>query len=158
MRFTWSISATCHEHVIAFILTIFDEECQSWNTSLCSFIQSHCTYHPFSPNILLSTPFSNTMKNILPIMHKTKLYTCSHKNIGKIQAYFWIFYSLSLQIKSGKKNILGRVMADIQWLKFSNNIPIPLPPFPRHQKFTFLFEIKSSRSDFILKNKIIYRN
>jgi hypothetical protein len=43
------------------ILIIHREECKLWSSSLCSFLQPPITSPLFSPNIILSTLFSNTL-------------------------------------------------------------------------------------------------
>ena len=56
--------ATCAAHLILldFITqTILGEEYISLSLSLCSFLHSHVTSSLLGPNILLNTPFSNTL-------------------------------------------------------------------------------------------------
>jgi hypothetical protein len=56
--------ATCPAHHTILdwiILSILSEECKLWSTSLCSFLRLPVTSSLFSPNILLSTLFLNTL-------------------------------------------------------------------------------------------------
>ena len=57
------IRATCPAHLILLDIitrTVFDEQCRSLSSSLCSFLHSPVTSSLLGPNILLSTLFSNS--------------------------------------------------------------------------------------------------
>ena len=59
-----SMRSTCSAHLIVlrFItLIIFGEECWSWISPVCNFLQPPVTFSLLGPNILLSTLFSNTL-------------------------------------------------------------------------------------------------
>jgi hypothetical protein len=82
---TWSLytfqislmSATCPAHLTVLnliILVIFGEKYKLWSSPLCNFLQSPVSSSLFSPNIPLSTLFSNTL-NILLLMWQTKFHT-----------------------------------------------------------------------------------
>jgi hypothetical protein len=44
------------------ILIILGEECKSWRSPLCSFLQPTVTSSLFGPNILFNILFSNTLR------------------------------------------------------------------------------------------------
>jgi hypothetical protein len=46
------------------ITVIILEEYKLWSSSLCSFHQFPVTSYLFGPNILLNTPFSNTLSPV----------------------------------------------------------------------------------------------
>ena len=58
IRATWRAHLILHYFITR---TILGEEYRSLSSSLCSFLHSRFTFSLFSPNILLSTLFSNTL-------------------------------------------------------------------------------------------------
>ena len=61
--YTSLLSRTCYmpSHLITLLRTISGEQYRSLSSSLCSFLHSLVTPSFLGPNILLNTPFSNTL-------------------------------------------------------------------------------------------------
>jgi len=92
------IRATCPAHLILldFITRkILGEEYRSLSYSLWSFLHSPVTLSLLGPNILLNTPFSNTL-SVSSSLNVSDLVSHTYKTKGKITVlyilslYFWI--------------------------------------------------------------------
>jgi hypothetical protein len=60
----------------------FGEKYKCWSSSLCNFLQPPITSFLPGPNILLSTPFSNTVQiYVLPLMSATKFHTHTNQQV-----------------------------------------------------------------------------
>jgi hypothetical protein len=89
-----TIRATCLAHLILLDQTtvmISAEECKLWSSSLYSFIHPPVTSSLWDPNILLSTPLSNTL-TLYSFLRATDQISLSYKTRGKsICCIFYIF-------------------------------------------------------------------
>jgi hypothetical protein len=94
--FLFSIHATCPTHLILLnliILIIHFEEYKLRCSLLCSFLHSTVTSSLFSPNILLSTLFSNTFSLVLPICQRPSFTPIQNhrQNYGLVYSNFNVF-------------------------------------------------------------------
>jgi hypothetical protein len=86
------------------ILITLGEECELWNSSLCSFLQPPITSSFLGPNILLSTLFNNTL-SLCSSLNVRDQVSHPHKTTGKIMIlHFLIFmyfeeHQYSIKIK-----------------------------------------------------------
>ena len=90
------IHATCHAHFILDLITrtIFAYEYRSLSSSLCNLLHSPVTPPLFSPNILLSTLFLNTLSLRFSLNVRDQV-SHPYKTIGNtVVLYFFICISL----------------------------------------------------------------
>ena len=73
--------------------TILGEEYRSLSSSLCSFLHSPVTSSLFSPNILLSTLFSNTL-SLCSSFNVSDLVSQQYKTTGKIIVLYTLIFKL----------------------------------------------------------------
>ena len=86
--------AICSAHLILHFITriIFDEDCRSLNSSLCSFSHSLVSSSSLGPNVILNTLFSNIL-SLRSSLNESDQFSHPYKTTGKI---IHIYNSLQL--------------------------------------------------------------
>jgi hypothetical protein len=117
------IHVTCPTHLILhYFVTqiIFGKQCKSWNSSLCSLLQSLVTLSRLGPNIFHSTLFSNT-HSLYSMQSVRDQISHSYKTAGKdICVWFNLYIFLVANRKT--KKILDQMVAGISWVHSALNL------------------------------------
>jgi hypothetical protein len=107
----------CHPsqppNLITLIISV--EQCKSWSSSLCNFLQSPVSFSRLGPNISHSTILSNTLS---PCCSLNVTDQVSHPNKTNKQNYSSVHFNLYiLRQPMGRQKTMGQTVAGTLWIQ-----------------------------------------